>query len=314
MASNGASESPTAFPTGLPVFTGLGLEYTVIEFLALVHANVQVLPRPPQAVYISNLLRGRALLWYAASRTLDSYDQLQTALIQDFNVEWRSGMSQERQLRLLQQGFGTVYSYAAEFKRLCNECEEDVDTEYNLRWFAWGLRREVRDLVFTEPGAFGSFARLVSYAEHAAALLGLETRSPSPSSESAGTRLRRTYADSVRKAKSWFFTLKRSPDLGSGSNQSVDESHGADDVSYSFQSVSEPGLDKSPTPSPRRPPSTRGRLRSFTSHPEIMSDFGLMGRRRTPDVPTDASPRSNGSSRSPAKSSPPKTPRSPLSP
>lgn len=301
MANSVSSRTGSSFPAGVQVFTGMDVGYTVLEFLSSVHANVRALPGPPHAHHISNHLRGRALLWFSAKHSEDSYDGLQSALLQSFSVDWSGEVSSERQFRLLQQGFGTVDQYAAEFEHLAGSCSENVNAEYNLRWFAWGLRHEVRELVFTEPYAFCSFNRLVAVAEDAAVYLHLESRARPRVREGTASRLSRRYRESLRKAKEIFFILRRSPDP-SRMPQS------GDTVSFSFQSISEADLAKTPTPSPRTPPSTRARLRSFTSHPEIVSDFGQMGARRTPDVPIDASPGgSNGSSASPIKSSPDKS-------
>lgn len=310
MSSTSSPRSASGFATSLQVFTGIDQSYTVLEFLSSIQATVRALPGPPHAHHISNYLRGRALLWFAAKHSEDSYDGLQSALLQSFSVDWPTGLSIERQFRLLQQGFGTVDQYAVEFEHLASSCSEDVNAEYNLRWFAWGLRREVRELVFTEPYAFCSFDRLVAVAEDAAGYLRLELRAHPRIREGIATCLRRRCNESMRRAKELLFVLRRNPDLSR-------MPQGGDNVSFSFHSVSEPSLAKTPAPipSPKTPSSIRGRLRSFTSHPEIVSDFGMGGIRRTPDVPTDASPGgSNESTGSPAKSSPSKSIRRPLGP
>lgn len=295
MTSSASSRAAYTFPAGIKVFTSTDHGYSVVEFLSSVHANVRALAVPPQGLHISNYLRGRALLWFATWHSNDSYDELRSALLQTFAFDWSAEFSPKRELRLLQQGFGTVDQYAAEFEHLAANSGENVNAEYNLRWFAWGLRKEVAELVFSEPYAFRSFDHLVGVAEDAAVYLHLERRVPrSPLREGAATRLRRRYAESLRKAKAFFFVLRRSPDPSVLAAQAETASV------LSLASVSELGFEKTPTPSPRKPPSTRGRLRSFTSHPEIVSDFEMLNTRRAiPDVPADASPggfnRSTGS-------------------
>lgn len=288
MSSNSSPRSSYSFPAGVKIFTGTGYEYSALEFLSSVHANVCALPVAPRALHISNFLRGRALLWFAAWHADDNYDELRTALLQSFSWSWGAVPTPEQQLRLLQQGFGTVDQYAAEFEHLAHASAESVNAEYNLRWFAWGLRKEIRELVFSEPYAFRSFDALVAVAEDAAVFLRFEARVPRPPQRvGAATRIRRTCAESMRKAKALFFVLKRSP------NPSMLGSQAPEVTSFSITSVSEQGAEtaETPSPSPKATPS-RNRLRSFTSQPEIVSDFGVFGSagRVSPDAPASASP------------------------
>lgn len=152
----------------------------VEEFMAALEVQLRITGRKFNRDELASRLTGRALLWYATTYQSpptpyapSHYDlkpilfiNCRRRLLTEFSFQQRTPI---RRSRALTQGADTVAEYARKYQTLASNAGENVSTEYNRLWWAYGLQPQLCDVAFDLMIEYPAFVKLAD-AVHAAEL------------------------------------------------------------------------------------------------------------------------------------------------